>query len=412
MNKPRFFYGWVNVAVFFVIALAAWGPQYSFGVFFKPLAEEFGWTRAQVSGAMTTNLIIGGILAFVIGGLADRYGPRRIMYGVAILIGGGYLALSRLTTLWHLYLWFGLVVGVGMSAAYIVPAATVSRWFVARRGLALGIMMAGMGFSQILIPPAVAVAISRLGWRNSYTMIGVGVLVLLLPLANFLRKSPEDYGLRPDGVQDAAVPNTRENTRTPEGFSLKQAIRLPAFWLLFAIWIFLALPGFLTLVHVVPLVTDVNPDIDARAAATVISFIGVAGISGRLFFGYASDRWGGRTTATLCLGMMAIAMVEMMFAQRLTSFFIAAVVFGAGYNGADTATIKMAGDFFGRRSIGAVMGLTGLGFRIGASSGALVGGVIYDVTGKYQASFAIAALCALIGILLTLAIFRYKPVTS
>lgn len=412
MRKPGFFYGWVNVALFFLISLATWGPQYSFGVFFKPLAEEFGWTRAQISGAMTTNLIVGGVLGFLVGTLADRYGPRKIMYGVALLIGGGYLSLYWLSSLWQLYLFFGLLVGIGLSAAYIVPAATVSRWFIAKRGLALGITMTGMGLTQIIIPPTIAASINNVGWRNTYAIIGISVLVLLLFLASFLRKTPEDYGLQPDGIPGTQAQKTGKAVSLPEGFTLNQSIRLPSFWILFSIWIVLALPGFLTLVHVVPLVTDVNPDIDVKTAATVISFIGIAGIGGRFFFGYASDRWGCKTTTALCLAAMSISMVEMMFAHRLTSFYIAALVFGASYNGADTATIRMAGDFFGRRSIGAIMGLTGLGFRIGASSGALVGGIIYDITGKYQVSFATAALCASVGVFLVFLIFRYKPVIS
>ncbi|MDZ4245938.1 MAG: MFS transporter [Dehalococcoidia bacterium] len=412
MPKQRVFYGWVNVALFFLIAQATWGPQYSFGVFFKPLVEEFGWTRAQTSGAMTLNLIVGGFLGFVAGVAADRYGPRKVMWGVGIFIGAGYLMMSRLTTLWQLYLWFGLVAGIGVSAAYIVPASTISRWFVAKRGLGLGIALMGMGFSQILVPPVLANLILNVGWRSTYAIIGGGVLAVVLLLASFLRKSPEDYGLGPDGIERRTEQNTTEKAVAPDGLLLKQAIRLPALWLLCLLWVFIALPGFLTVVHIVPLATDVNPGISARTAALIISVIGLTGLTGRLFFGYASDRWGCKKTVVLCLVLMTVAMVELMFARSLSSFIIAAIVFGAGFNGADTATIKMVGDFFGRRAIGAVMGLTGTGFRIGAASGALIGGAVYDATTSYQASFATAALCSMIAVALVFIIFRHKPHTA
>ncbi len=407
LGNSRIFYGWVNVGIFFLIAMVIWGPQYSFGVFFKPLAEDFTWSRAQVSAAMTINLIVGGLLGFIVGKLNDRYGPRKVMSVAALFIGGGYVLLSQTSSLWQFYLWFGLIVGIGTSTAYIVPAATVSRWFITKRGIALSITLMGMGFSQIIVPPIMALAITKFGWSNSYALIGISVMVLVLFLTSFLRKSPEDYRLQPDGIENNTVPTTTGEKEIPEGFSVKQSIHLPAFWILFILWILLALPVFLTLVHVVPLATDVG--IDPLAAATVMSFIGLGGIGGRLISGYTCDRWGSKATAIVFLALVTVSMVEMMFARQLISFYIGGAVFGASYNGADTALVKMIGDFFGRRYIGALMGLLALGWRIGAASGPFLGGIIYDITSKYQASFITAALCTIVAIFFIFLAFHYKP---
>lgn len=400
------FYGWINVGIFFVIAFFTWGPQYSFGVFFKPLAEEFHWTRAETSGAMTLNLMIGGALGALGGYMSDRYGPRKIMVTSAVLIGIGYLFLSRLSTIWQLYLWFGLVVGMGMSNAYVVPAATISRWFIARRGLALGITLMGMSVAQILVPPVLAMLIARAGWRNTYLLIAIAALVLVNLLTCFLRKSPEDYGLHPDGNKDSLTDRPGQKG-VLDGFTLRESVKLPAFWLIFTVWILMALPAFLTLVHVVPLATDVG--IGMVEAAMIVSIIGIAGIGGRFIFGFTCDRWGCRTSAVIGLGIVATAMMAMVFAVKVTTFYAAATIFGLGYTGSDTALVKMSGDFFGRRFIGVIMGLLGLGWRIGASLGALLGGMIFDLTGKYQASFLAGAVSAAAALCLIFIIFRHKP---
>ncbi len=401
------FYGWINVGLFFIMALFTWGPQYSFGVFFKPLATEFNWTRAETSGAMTLNMIIGGALGMLGGLMSDRYGPRKVMMASAMLIGIGYLFLSRLAAIWHLYLWYGLFVGMGMSCAYIVPAATISRWFVARRGLGLGITLMGMSFAQILVPPVVALVIAGSGWRNAYLLMGITVLVLVNLLAAFIRKSPEDYGLYPDGRPPSAATDLPGNNGPLEGFTIGQCIKLPVFWLVFMVWILMALPAFLTLVHVVPLASDAG--IGMVAAAMILSIIGIAGIGGRFLFGYACDRWGCRASAAIGIGITAAAMIAMALADRASLFYTAAVFFGLGYTGSDTAMVKLSGDFFGRRFIGVIMGLLGLGWRIGASLGALAGGVIFDLTGKYQASFLVGAFSALVAVSLIFVIFRHQP---
>lgn len=383
-----------------------WGPQYSFGVFFKPLATEFEWTRAETSAAMTINLFIGGALGFVGGGLSDRYGPRKVMSASAILVGIGYLLLSRLGGLWELYLWFGLVVGVGMSTAYIVPAANVSRWFVEKRGLGLGITLAGMSVSQIVIPPLVAVLIAGTSWRNAYLLIGIGVLAVVLSLAGFLKKSPEDCGLLPDGKKTPHRPPGAVIVSL-EGISLKESLRLPAFWLIFFLWVFGAVPAFVMVVHVVPLATDAG--IGPVEAAVILSFIGAAGIGGRSVFGAMCDRWGCRASGALGMGLVGLSMAGMVFARSPVAFYAAGAVFGMGYTGADTALVKLVGDFFGLRAVGAIMGALAVGWRIGASLGAIMGGIIFDITRRYEASFMAGSLCALAGVALIFILFRCKP---
>ncbi|MBI2934157.1 MAG: MFS transporter [Chloroflexi bacterium] len=405
MGRRGIFYGWTNVALFFFIAVMMWGPQYSFGVFFKSLASEFDWSRAETSVAMTMNLVVGGSLGFLFGGLSDRYGPQKVMSLSAIFIGTGYLFLSRLSASWQLYLWFGLIVGIGMSSAYIVPAASISRWFIRKRGIALGITLMGMSFSQIFIPPLLALMIGWTGWRNSYAFIGAATLAVVLALAAFLKKSPEEAGLLPDG--DKEPPVTSGFSGVVDGFTLKQSARFPAFWMVFVLWICLSIPVFLAIVHVVPLATDVG--IGPVEAAVILSFIGASGIGGRIVFGSMCDRWGCRPSAAIGMALVGLSALGLTMVRTPLGFYVAGTVFGFGYTGADTALVKLTGDFFGRRFIGSVMGALGLGWRIGAGVGAVIGGIIFDLTRIYQASFVLASLCAAVGTILVFVIFHYKP---
>ena len=147
-----FFYGYVIVGLVFCVMLVSWGIFLSFGVFFEPMLTEFGWTRAATSAAYSISIIVSGVLGIITGKLTDRFGPRLVMTGSGFLLGSGYLLMSQVSSIWQLYLFFGLIVGLGMSATFVPANSVITKWFVRRRGTMTGIVLAGNSVGILFIP--------------------------------------------------------------------------------------------------------------------------------------------------------------------------------------------------------------------------------------------------------------------
>ena len=152
-GKPEFFYGYIVVVAAFLIMVAIFGLYYCFGIFFDPMLLEFGWTRAMTSGAFSLSMVVYGLLNVAVGGLTDRFGPRMVVTICGLLIGLGYLLMSQISAVWQLYLFYGVIIGAGMGGSFIALLSSVARWFVKRRGMMTGIVMAGIGIGTLIGPP-------------------------------------------------------------------------------------------------------------------------------------------------------------------------------------------------------------------------------------------------------------------
>ncbi|MDH5696795.1 MAG: MFS transporter, partial [Dehalococcoidia bacterium] len=230
-KKPGFFYGYVIVLIGFVTMLLMFGTFYTFGVFFKPLSTEFGWTWTTTSGAYSLATFLSGLLAIVMGRLTDRFGPRTVMTLCGFLLGLGYLLMSQVSTVWQLYLFYGVVIGVGMSGAFVPPLSTVARWFVRRRGIMTGFVVAGIGIGILIIPSVATWLIESWDWSTAYIVIGAVALVFIILAAQFLRLDPRQMGLLPDGENGEA----RGLNLPARGFSLREAMGRWQLWVLFTI---------------------------------------------------------------------------------------------------------------------------------------------------------------------------------
>ncbi|HEV8457657.1 MAG TPA: MFS transporter, partial [Methylomirabilota bacterium] len=234
MTRPLF-YGWVVVGGAFLVLFTAYGAQYSFGVFFSALLEEFGWSRASLSGAFSLYAFGYGVFALVAGRLTDRWGPRVVIALGGVFLGAGLIGMSRTSELWHPYVFYGIVAAVGMSTAYVPCNATVAKWFTRRRGLAVGIATAGGSLGTFALPPLAHLLVSRAGWRWAYVVFGAGILLSLNLIALFMRRDPESIGLFPDG-DSAADHAARAAIRGERTWTMGGAVRTRAFWILFAIF--------------------------------------------------------------------------------------------------------------------------------------------------------------------------------
>jgi MFS family permease len=374
------------VAGAFLVLFMAYGTQYAFGVFFAALVEEFGWSRASLSGVFSVYAFTYAAFALVSGRLTDRWGPRAVIASGGILLGGGLVAMSGVTALWQPYVCYGLVASLGMSTAYVPCNATVAKWFTRRRGLAIGLASAGGSLGTFALPPVAHFVVSRLGWRWAYVLFGAAILLALNALALLMRRDPESMGLAPDGV--AGPPLAAAGARA-EGWTMARAVRTRTFWLLFAVFGATWIPVFIPLVHLVPMARGLG--VSPLIAATLVSALGGAALLGRLVMGAASDRIGRRAALAIALLMQAGAFSGFALVRELPGLYAASVAFGFSYGAGSTLFPAAVADFFGREQ---AAGLAGLLFALAGSMaawGPLAAGFIYDRAGDYQLAWWLSA---------------------
>lgn len=274
-TKPRFFYGYVVVVAAFIIQMAMFGPRSSFGVYFKPLITEFGWTRALLSGAFSISSIVQGLSGIVMGHFNDRFGPRVVITLCGFFTGLGYLLMSQTNTAWQLYLFYAVLVGIGMGGFFVSLLSTVARWFVKRRSVMTGIALAGGGTGGLIVPPLVNWLISARGWRTSYIIMGALVLVIIVLVAQFLRRDPAKMGLAPYGGNQGGEKEVHLDT---EGLSLKEAVFTWQFWTAVVILFCMGFCMITMMVHIAPYATDIG--ISAATAANLLAVTAVLHVTG------------------------------------------------------------------------------------------------------------------------------------
>ncbi len=394
-KKPKFFYGYVIVVAAFMVMVMTAGTLYSFGIFVKPLIEEFGWSRAVTAGAYSTALFVLGFLFTVTGRLTDRFGPRRVITVCGVILGLGYLLMSRVEAVWQLYLFYGLVIASGQSGSLIPMMSTVARWFMKRRGLMGGIVVAGVGVGQMVTPPIATQLITAYGWRTCYVVIGITALVVLVVLGQFLKRDPSQVGQLPDGVKEI-----RKETLVSEakGLSRKEALHTGQFWMLFATYVCY---GYLvqgTMVHIVPHATDLG--ISAVTAAGILSLVGGISVMGRIGMGSTGDRIGNKRALISMFILAIIAFIWVQFARELWALYLFAALFGFAYGGLIALESPLVAELFGLKAHGALLGIIHFGATIGGAASPLLAGRIFDVTGKYQIAFLVTTGFIVAGLIL------------
>jgi MFS family permease len=396
-KKSGFFYGYVIVAAIFLILLIIGGTHYSFGVFFKPLASDFGWTRAMTSGAFSLYIILSGILWIITGRLNDRFGPRIVMTGTLLCLGLGYFLMSQIRVIWHLYLFYGVIMAVGMSGAFVPLTSTVVRWFVKNRGLMTGIAISGVSAGTMVIPPLASWLISTYGWRISYIVLAVTVWVVLVAVAQLLKRDPYQVGKLPYGYHEI---QTQGLNVEDEGLFTKEAMLTRQFWLLSTITLLFGVFLQAIMVHIVLHAIDLG--IPPTMAATVLTAIGGLGIAGRIVMGSAGDRIGNRKVLIICYVIMTADLVWLLVVKELWMFYLFAGVFGFAYGGLGVIISPLVADLFGLRSHGAILGVTGFANQIGGAIGPVMAGAVFDTTGSYYIAFLIFIACGLVNLILSL----------
>ncbi len=393
-KKRKIFYGYVVVAAAFLITIISHGAQYTFGIFFKPLLEEFGWTKAATSAAFSLYLVLYGILGIFVGRLNDRFGPRLVLTACAFFLGMGYALMSRIGAIWHLYVVYGVLIAVGMSGVWVPLISTIPRWFIRRRGLMTGIVTSGSGIGTILLSIAASALIAEYQWRISYLIVGAGVWTMLMLSAQFLRRDPQQMGQEPyggDAVKTAAVHDA------DEGLRFREAISAGRFWVLCAIFFCFGFDLYTVMVHLVAHAIELG--IPALNAAGIIAVVGGVNAAGRVGMGGISDRLGNLRCLVVSFLLMTAALVLLTVAAEMWQLYVFGVIFGIGYGGLAALMSPVPAELFGLRSIGTIVGAVTCSFTLGGAVGPVLAGLLSDITGSYHAAFAA---CAAVGVLGTI----------
>ena len=386
--------------------------MYTFGVFFKHLTADFGWSRGAISGVHSLFMVVHGTFAIGVGWLVDRFGPAKVMSAIAFIGGLGLVLTSQVSALWQLYVTYGIIFGIGESAGFITTMATTARWFVKRRGLALGIVASGSGLGTLILPPVAERLIAAFGWSTAYLILGVVTWAIMIPSALLLRRDPAEKGLLPYGMSEAAVVVDSEELKKARaaetGIDLKAAARYKQLWMLFIVFFMFNICLQMVMIHLVNYATDIG--ITSLIAATFISIIGIGSFIGRLLMGTASDRIGANNALLICCVILVTTLVFLIFTRELWMFYLFAIVFGFAYGGEVPQMPVLVGQFFGMRAVAAIVGVTVFGATIGGALGAWLGGEIFDVTQSYQLAFIIAAVASFIAVVFTLILKKARAV--
>ncbi|HEY82316.1 MAG TPA: MFS transporter [Dehalococcoidia bacterium] len=406
-NPFKIFYGWWISGASFLIALFVGGAVfYGFTAFFEPIANEMGWSYTQISLAASLRGLEIGLLSPFVGILADRWGPKRLIFGGVLITAAGLLLLGVSRSLLVFYGAFALL-AVGASACTVTVLLTaVANWFREKMGMASGIAIAGFGFSGLLIPVIVKL-IATYDWRTAVTILALSMLVLLLPLSLLFRHRPEQYGYFPDGEKrDAAHPDESGPQQTAEvELRARQALKSGVFWRLALSRLYHMMTVAAIITHVMPYLSSIG--ISRAQSSLVATVIPLMSIFGRLGFGWLGDKLGRRQVATASFIMIGSGVL--CFAYTSTSIWFLApflVLMGIGYGGSNALLPSLGREHFGRANFGSIYGLMeGIG-TIGGIIGPAAAGWFYDTWGSYQIIWWLLAVLASVAITL---VFTIRP---
>jgi MFS family permease len=395
-------YAWVVLAAVVLIMLAGSGLRAVFGVYIRPMEAEFGWDRRALSGAAALSLLLLGAVGPVVGWLADRWGPRRVLLLGALVLGAGTILSSQVRHLWEIYASAGVLMGTGAGALGLATAATIAaRWFERHRGLVLGILGGGMSAGQLVVVPLAVWLTLTLGWRQSFLWLGVGLLLTVVPLALLLvRDDPAHKGVRAYGAgTEVAAAITPAERRVPLG----EAMQVPAFWLLMATFFVCGYTSNgLVLTHLVPHAAEHG--FSEMQAAQALGVMGALNVVGTVASGWICDRFGRRGPLAVYYFVRGCSLLFLLYVWNVPSLHLFAAIFGLNYISTVPPTTTLTANIFGRYSVGTLSGWIFFSHQVGAALGAAIGGLLFDLTGSYAWAFVSAAGLALVAAALALAI--------
>jgi len=393
-------FAWFIVGFSFITLALVYGVWYSFSVFFVALLKEFGWSRSIGAGAFSLFIIVSSIISPFVGNMVSSAHPRRVIIWGSLLMGVGLALCSFTQTWWQFYIFFGLITAVGLGATGWVPHITIiQHWFKEKRGLATGIVSAGIGIGILVCVPSAQYLIIQLGWRIAYRIMAIFIPLIVISLAIlFLKKPPQaashqiEVGIPVKTTKDPLVINEEWASRS---WTIQRAMATRSFWLLtlaFFLGSFIIQSVF---AHQVAFFVDRG--LEALLASYIVGIVGVVSIGSKILWGALSDKIGREITYTIgincsILGMLVLILFNLFPSSSLPYFY--AIFFGMGYAVQAALPPLITADFFEGHAYGGIFGTLMVFIGIGGAFGVWFAGFLYDQIGSYVPVFIITIICA------------------
>jgi MFS family permease len=326
------------------------------------------------------------------------------MTGCGFFLGLGFLLMSQISAVWQFYLFYGVIIGIGMSATFVPANSIVARWFTKMRGMMTAIVLAGSSVGTMVMPPIARWLISIYGWRVSYSVVGIIALVLIILPAQFLKREPSQIGQLPYGEDKARAERLRP---TPRGFSVEEAVRTSQLWQLCAISLCIWFCTGIIMAHIIIHTTGLGISADSATS----NFVVMSGVSvvGRLIMGGVADRIGNKLALIIGFVVMSISFFWLLVAREMWMLYLFGIIFGFAYGSLGPLVSLAVAELFGLSSHGAIFGVTFFAGIIGEAAGPVLAGGIFDVTGSYQLAFLICAAISVTGIIIS---FLLTPINE
>ncbi len=417
----RFFYGWVIVFITFLdsIIIAGMGG-YGLAFFLKPMSEDLGISRTAFSAITLFRLAALPFVPFFGIAVDKKHGARLLLTFGSIAAGIILIATSQVQTVWQFYLIFGVLFGIAVMAfgGQVVGPAILAKWFIKRRGRVMAISAVGISAGGVVIAPLAGWLVSEYGWRTAWVVLGLFLMLTLAPLAAlFMRRAPEDIGLRPDGVPSSGAPSAGRGIApgapadTEYSWTVKEAIRTRALWVLVGVQTLGGVALFPVLLHQVAYIQDKGFDVaTATAVATTLAWFA---IMGKLLFGFLVERFPVRWILALCVVPAGLSLFLLIHGQSLSMLYAYAVLHGLFMGGwAPLMNVAWA-NYFGRQHLGAIRGWIAPVGNIAGAVSPFFAGVMWDLRGSYDLPFTVFAFAWMLsGLLVLLAIPPKPPVKA
>ncbi|MFH1489558.1 MAG: MFS transporter [Pseudomonadota bacterium] len=401
-KERRFFYGYIVAAAGFTVWFIGWGVySICFGVFFTPLLSEFGWTRAETILAYALSFLVQSGLGIIAGWLTDKLGPRIVVAVFGSFIGWSYLLMSQIQTLWQFVICYSVLGGIGASTLNIPIMATVTRWFIKRRGLMVGIVQAGAGIGGLFLAPLSGRLILHYGWRNASLLLGVVTAALMILSGLFLIRDPKDIGQFPDGSppEENKDKKIQIETKRTAGVPLGLLMRTAPFWMVSGIYASFGYIRSTFIAHTPTHVQDLGFSlVDGANVMAVISFVSIIG---RVGMGRVADMIGNRRTLIISFTAFSLSIGWLLIVRNLWGLYLFALVYGFAWGALAVLRFAVTAEVFGLASAGFIMGIVAFPDSISAMLSSYLGGFIGDIAGSYRAAFAICAAISCLGIILS-----------
>ncbi|WP_050626992.1 MFS transporter [Bradyrhizobium viridifuturi] len=407
-------YGWVMVAVTFLAALISAGTVGAPGVFIVPLQKEFGWSTAEISSALSIRFILFGLMAPFAAALMNRYGLRNVTLAAQLIVVSGLVASLAMTQVWQLILLWGVVIGIGTGMTALVLGATIAtRWFVARRGLVIGMLTASVATGQLAFLPLLATITERYGWRVALGFVCVMLGVAALAVLMLMRDRPSDVDLRPFGDAGTAPlpapPPSNAPIMAAALGTLRDSSKSSVFWILFATFFVCgASTNGLVQVHLIPMCLDFG--IPQVQAASLLAAMGIFDFFGTIISGWLSDRYDNRYLLFWYYGLRGLSLLYLPYSDfTFYGLSLFAMFYGLDWIATVPPTVRLTAQRFGAERANLVFGWIFAGHQLGAGAAAFGAGVSRTVYSSYLPAFFIAGALCVCAALMTLAIARPQP---